>query len=76
MELSSFKRITFFESLLQALGWICYWYPHTVMGILIALAEYVITYFIIWFCIYQNYKKQVNQINEFADSEEKDKIVF
>ncbi|MBS7261196.1 MAG: DUF3021 family protein [Treponema sp.] len=43
-------------------------YPHTVMGILIALAEYVITYFIIWLCIYQNYKKQVNQINEFAES--------
>lgn len=53
-------------------GWICYWYPHTVFGILIALAEYVITYIIIWICVYQNYKKQVNQINEFADSEEKD----
>ena len=45
-------------------GWISYWYPHTLSGFLFGFFEYVITYFIIWFCIYQNYKKQIQKINE------------
>lgn len=45
-------------------GWLCYWYPHKLSGILIALAEYVVTYFIIWFCVYQSYKKSIKQINQ------------
>lgn len=44
-------------------GWLAYWYPHKLSGVLIALAEYVVTYFIIWFCIYQSYKKSIEQIN-------------
>lgn len=45
-------------------GWISYWYPHTLSGFLFGFSEYVVTYFIIWFCIYQNYKKQIQKINE------------
>lgn len=44
-------------------GYLCFWYPHRLSGVLIALAEYIIIYVIIWICIYTNYRRSVNQIN-------------
>ncbi len=53
-------------------GWLCYWYPHSVAGFLFALAEYVVTYFIIWFCVYQSYRKQVKKINDSLGTQKQD----
>lgn len=52
-------------------GWLSFWYPHRVSGVLIALGEYIVTYFIIWFCIYSSYKKSISKINEMTGECEK-----
>jgi len=51
-------------------GWLSFWYPHKLLGVLIALGEYVITYFIIWFCIYSSYKKSISKINELTGNKD------
>lgn len=47
-------------------GWLSFWYPHRISGILIAIGECVVTYFIIWFYFYSSYKKSVSKINELT----------
>lgn len=45
-------------------GWLCYWYPHSTKGVLIALAQYVFTYVVIWICVFMKYRNDVKKINE------------
>lgn len=60
---------TFLHAIISApltfvVGWVCYWMPHNLTGILIFAAEYVVIYVIIWLSFYLSYKHKVNQVNE------------
>ena len=45
-------------------GFVCGWYPHTVSGILIWLAVFVVIYVIMWISFSLYFRRQTKKINE------------